>query len=248
MQAGSSLTTITNRSISFVGLNCLGTSSLLFAISFRKTAWRPDKLTISEEVRQFLAEKWGQRDKLFVAPKPDKVEPVQKWWNNKPEFAEKWPLHDAVVRGDEGRVREILVRQQAPDKNACPTPLRQRKHGDGSNTSMKTSHFDEKAATPSQNSSPDAAMTDWYDCTPLHFACHIGFANIVLELLQHGANPWKSIMIGDATTLAANQGHKELVSLFDELAILAFKAMDVEEKEIQEMRNPSLRRKLAEIL
>lgn len=89
---------------------------------------------------------------------------------------------------------------------------------------MKSSESEEKAITSSQHMSPDAAMTDWYDCTPLHFACYIGFANVVLELLQHGANPWKSIMIGDAAKLAANQGHKELVSLFDELAILAFKA------------------------
>lgn len=208
---------------------------------------KPDKLVLNEEVRQFLVEKWDQRDVLFVTPKPGKVEPVQKWWKTKPEFAEKWPLHDAVVQGDEGKVREILAQQQAKEKPACPTPLRQRTHGNGSNTSMKSSGSEEKATT-SQNISPDAAMTDWYDCTPLHFACHIGFANVVLELLQHGANPWKSIMIGDAAKLAANEGHKELVSLFDELAIVAFKALDVDEQAIQKMRNPSLSKRLAEIL
>jgi hypothetical protein len=209
---------------------------------------KPDKFIINEAVRQFLSEKWDQRDELFVAPKQDRVESVQKWWKAKPEFAEKWPLHDAVIQGDEGKVREILARQQAKGKPACPTPLRQRKHGDGSNTSKKSSGFEEKATIPSQNIWPDASMTDWYDCTPLHFACHIGFANVVLELLQHGANPWKAINIGDATKLAANGGHKGLVALFDELAILAFKALDVDEKSVQEMRNPSLRKKLAEIL
>merc|ERR1711920_320883 len=154
---------------------------------------KPDKFIINEAVRQFLSEKWDQRDELFVAPKQDRVESVQKWWKAKPEFAEK-------------------------------------------------------ATIPSQNILPDASMTDWYDCTPLHFACHIGFANVVLELLQYGANPWKAINIGDATKLAANEGHKGLVALFDELAILAFKALDVDEKSVQEMRNPSLRKKLAEIL
>jgi hypothetical protein len=209
---------------------------------------KPNKLILNEEVSHFLAEKWDQRDELFVVPKPDKVETVQKWWKTKPEFAEKWPLHDAVVQGDEGKVRELLAQQHAKEKPACPTPLRQRKHNNASKTSTKASGSAEKATTSSQNISPDAAMTDWYECTPLHFACHIGFANVVLELLKHGANPWKSIMIGDAAKLAANEGHKELVSFFDELSILAFKALGVDEKAMREMGNPSLRKKLAEIL
>lgn len=89
---------------------------------------KPSKLLLNEDVRHFLAEKWDQRDELCVAPKPDKVEPVQKLWKARPEFAEKWPLHDAVVQGDEGKVRGILAQQHAKEKAACPTPLRQRKH------------------------------------------------------------------------------------------------------------------------
>jgi len=232
--------------------------AVVLCLLFMPRKPKPDKFIISGEVREFLAEKWEKRDDLFVAPKPDKVEPVQKWWKTKPEFAEKWPLHDAVVQGDEQKVREILARQQTEEKPAgfslssCEKPgdstLRQRnKQHEGSDASMQTPESQEKATT-SENISPDAKMTDWFDCTPLHFACHIGFANVVLELLQHGANPWKSIMIGDAAKLAANEGHKELVSFFDELSILAFKALDVDEKAMQEMRNPSLRKKLAEIL
>jgi len=98
------------------------------------------------------------------------------------------------------------------------------------------------------NTSPDAKMTDWYDCPPLHFACHQGFAGVILQLLQHGGNPWISILVGDATKLAKNAGHKELVAFFDELAVVVFKALNVDEKALEEMRNPPLWTKLTEIL
>jgi len=223
---------------------------------------KPGEMILDRDVRTFLNEKWETRQNLFPAPKPPKVEAVQKWWKTQAaDWAEKYPLHNAVVSGDEDRVRALLAQLQDDTcvRNDCNEQqpsgfgigLRQRKKG--TNTSADACDVRPGDEHPSvdrkANASPNTPMKDWYDCTPLHFACHLGFAGITIQLLMHGGNPWLPIVMGlDGTSLAKNAGHKELFAFFNELVPIVFKAFNVDEKTLEEMKNPSLRKRLAEIL
>merc|ERR1712048_980911 len=80
---------------------------------------KPEKMVIDANVTAFLQEKWEKRQELFTAPKPETVEGVQKWWKTHPEWTETWPLHNAVVLGDEEKVRELLAQQQPAEKGSC---------------------------------------------------------------------------------------------------------------------------------
>merc|ERR1712048_924006 len=215
---------------------------------------KPEKMVIDANVTAFLQEKWEKRQELFTAPKPETVEGVQKWWKTHPEWTETWPLHNAVVLGDEEKVRELLAQQQPTERGSCqegePTyaadELRKRSKDDWSNANEATvaSGDEHPSVGRPATVSPDTKQTDWYECTPLHYACHTGSADMVLLLLQHGGNPWIPIMVGDSTALAKNAGHKDLVAFFDELAVVIFKALDVDEKVLEEMKNPPLRKRL----
>jgi len=185
---------------------------------------KPDKMVIDANVAAFLEEKWEKRQELFTAPKPETVEGVQKWWKTHPEWTETWPLHNAVVLGDEKKVRELLAQQQPAQKGSCQVGepafgadgLRNRNKDDASNANDATvaSGDEHPSIGRLARVTPDTKQTDWYECTPLHYACHVGGADMVLLLLQDGCNPWIPIMIGDSTALAKNAGHKELVTFF----------------------------------
>lgn len=226
---------------------------------------KPERMIVDTGVRDFINDQWEKRQSIFAAPKPASLEQVRSWWK-KQGWAEMYPLHDAVILGDEDTVRALLTQGQddhssGSEDSSSDIPsgffqngLRQRNEG-----ADKSSHVEESIAANSgdehpcvgkrANMSPNTPMKEWYECTPLHFACHMGLAGISLQLLIHGGNPWLPISAGiDATSLAKNAGHKELVTFFEELVPIVFRALSVDEKTLEEMKNPPLRKRLAEIL